>query len=222
MACPALAEEGVATKRGARVQERVLFFVRELQKLDKGDASCRTQLAAPSPRLEANFRSISKRESGLNLLYSPSFYGKAAADRIFQQLERQLTPYFSSSQQTVSLAGQVQAIPRRHTAFGDSGLSYSLSGITMPANPWIPLVSSLRDHVQRALGGDEFNFVLVNRYKDGLGHIGEHRDNEQELEATAPIASLSFGQARDFVLRHRDTRGRGRGREGGRRGGQSQ
>ena len=84
----------------------------------------------------------------------------------------------------------------------------------------IPLVSSLRDHVQRALGGgDKFNFVLVNRYKDGLDHIGEHRDNQQELEATAPIASLSFRQARNFVLRHRDTRGRGRGREGGRRGG---
>ena len=112
------------------------------------------QLTAPSPKLEANFRSINKRESGLNLLYCPSFYGKAAADRIFQQLERQLTPYFSSSQQTVSIAGQVH-FPRRHTAFGDSGLSYSFSGITLPANPWIPLVSSLRDHVQRALGGGD-------------------------------------------------------------------
>ena len=85
----------------------------------------------------------------------------------------------------------------------------------MRANPWIPLVSSLRDHVQWALGGGErFNFVLVNRYKDGLDHIGEHRDSERDLEPTAPIASLSFGQLRDFVLRHQNSRG-GRGGGGG-------
>ena len=74
-----------------------------------------------------------------------------------------------------------------------------------------PLVSSLRDHVQCAL--ERF---LVNRYKDGLDHIGEHRDSERDLEPTAPIASLSFGQLRDFVLRHQNSRG-GRGGGGGER-----
>ena len=142
--------------------------------------------------------------------YCPSFYGKSAADLVFQQLETQLSPFFSRCQQTVTLAGRVQPIPRRHAAFGDPGLSYSFSGITMRANP---LVSSLRDHVQWALGGGErFNFVLVNRYKDGLDHIGEHRDSERDLEPTAPIASLSFGQLRDFVLRRNSRGGRGGGR----------
>ena len=62
--------------------------------------------------------------------------------------------------------------------------------------------------MQKTLGGETFNFVLVNRYKDGSEHMGEHRDNEQELVQTAPIASLSFGQTRDFVLRHKDSCGR--------------
>jgi len=31
--------------------------------------------------------------------------------------------------------------------------------------------------------------------------MGEHRDNEAELEPKCPIASLSFGQRRDFVFR---------------------
>lgn len=159
-----------------------------------------------------NARRICKRGAGLNLVYYSSFYRKVDADTVFQQLESQLQTYFTSSRQSVKMAGRVMQIPRRQTAFGDRGLSYTFSGITMQANPWTPLVSALRDHVERALD-EKFNFVLVNRYKDGLDHIGEHRDDERDLEPTAPIASLSFGQARDFVLRHKDARGgRGRGR----------
>ena len=49
-------------------------------------------------------------------------------------------------------------------------------------------------------------FVL--RYKDGNDYIGEHKDDETELVAGHPIASLSLGEARDFVFRHQDSRGR--------------
>lgn len=40
------------------------------------------------------------------------------------------------------------------------------------------------------------------RYADGNDHIGEHRDDEKELDPQSCIASLSIGQTRDFVLRH--------------------
>ncbi len=46
--------------------------------------------------------------------------------------------------------------------------------------------------------------VFVDRYNDGNDKMGEHKDDEKELDPQAPIASLSFGQARDFVLRHQD------------------
>ena len=36
--------------------------------------------------------------------------------------------------------------------------------------------------------------------------MGEHQDAEPELDPAAPIASLSLGQPRDFVLKHRDAR----------------
>lgn len=36
--------------------------------------------------------------------------------------------------------------------------------------------------------------------------MGEHRDNEPELDPNYPIASLSFGQERTFVLKHKDAR----------------
>ena len=186
-------------------------------------AACHSALQTaqiPPPTSKASFLKICKPTLGLNLRYCSNFYGKAAADTIFQQLEKQLRDYLPTTQQTVTLAGRALPISRRRTAFGDRGLSYSYSGITVQANPWIPLVSALKSHVEEAIG-EHFNFVLVNRYKDGRDHIGEHRDDEHELEQSAPIASLSFGQARDFILRHKDARGWkngiGQGR-GGKRG----
>lgn len=40
------------------------------------------------------------------------------------------------------------------------------------------------------------------RYKDGEDYIGEHQDNERDLDPLAPIASLSLGRTRDFVFKH--------------------
>ena len=37
--------------------------------------------------------------------------------------------------------------------------------------------------------------------------MGEHRDDEKDLVLKSPIASLSLGQHRDFVFKHRDARG---------------
>lgn len=36
--------------------------------------------------------------------------------------------------------------------------------------------------------------------------MGEHRDNEPELDPNFPIASISLGQERPFVLKHKDAR----------------
>jgi len=36
--------------------------------------------------------------------------------------------------------------------------------------------------------------------------MGEHRDDEVELDKTVPIASVSLGQTRKFVFKHTDVR----------------
>ena len=59
---------------------------------------------------------------------------------------------------------------------------------------------------ENCLPGFRYNFVLVNRYKDGSDKMGEHKDDEAELDPLVPIASLSLGQERDFVLKHQDFR----------------
>lgn len=105
-------------------------------------------------------------------------------------------------------------IPRKQVAYGDPGLHYTFSGNTIPAKGWLPCIVDVKKKVEAALGGKWiFNFVLINRYKDGTDYMGEHRDDESDLERTAPIASVSFGQKRDFVFRHKDARGKKKTRQ---------
>lgn len=153
-----------------------------------------------------SLRSYFKPTLGLNVDYYPQFFGRGDADTIFQQLDRELQPFFNNSQSELKMMGKVYKLPRKQTAFGDMGLAYSFSGMTVAANEWTPLVLKIKVCIENALG-KAFNFVLVNRYKDGLDHIGEHRDNEEVLHADSPIAAVSFGQPRDFVFRHKDSRG---------------
>lgn len=51
-----------------------------------------------------------------------------------------------------------------------------------------------------------FNCVLLNLYRDGNDSMGWHSDDEPELGPDPVIASLSLGQPRRFVLRHRQDR----------------
>lgn len=142
---------------------------------------------------------------GLNLEYFPRFFKLSDARSILKLLEKELPPYLNTSKNEVKIMGKIHKIPRKQAAFGDTGLSYNFSGVSVPANPWIPALKELRDILVMALG-ENFNFVLVNHYKDGHDHIGEHRDDENDLVPQASIASLSFGQERDFVFKHRDSR----------------
>ena len=137
----------------------------------------------------------------LNLDYMKLFE-KNLADYIFQLLEKEIV-YDKTSQ--VKIFGKVHCVPRKQTSFGDK-LSYKFSGTSMTARPWIQPLLNLKTVVERVTGFN-FNFVLVNRYDSGEDHIGEHRDDETELAAGYPIASLSFGQHRDFIFRHKDSRG---------------
>ncbi|XP_049803222.1 DNA oxidative demethylase ALKBH2-like isoform X1 [Schistocerca nitens] len=131
----------------------------------------------------------------------------ALADAVLHELEAGLT-YFTGDLARVRVFGRWHPIPRQQVAFGDAGLSYKFSGQTLPASPWPPLLLGMRDALS-ALTGVRFNFVLVNRYRDGNDHMGEHRDDEADLDAGAPIASLSLGAERPFVFKHRDARRRG-------------
>ncbi|XP_078363330.1 DNA oxidative demethylase ALKBH2-like [Oculina patagonica] len=143
----------------------------------------------------------------LNLDYVQLF-SKSEADVLFQEAEK-VIKYNADSQ--VFVHGKWHKVPRKQTAYGDMGLTYTFSGATVAAQPWsnAPFLKCIGDLISSLSGGHKFNFVLVNRYNDGTDHMGEHRDDEADLLLRSPIASVSLGQVRDFVFRHRDARGSG-------------
>ncbi|XP_053466190.1 DNA oxidative demethylase ALKBH2 isoform X1 [Ictalurus furcatus] len=131
-------------------------------------------------------------------------FSKEEANRLFMQLEEEVE-YFTDEDVKVQVYGKMYSVPRKQATYGDEGLVYSFSGVHLAARVWTPTLEYIRDAVTNATG-HTFNFVLINRYKDGLDHIGEHRDDEHELDPSCPIAAVSLGAARDFVFRHKDAR----------------
>ncbi|MEO0474179.1 MAG: alpha-ketoglutarate-dependent dioxygenase AlkB, partial [Bacteroidota bacterium] len=51
--------------------------------------------------------------------------------------------------------------------------------------------------------GGQFNSVLLNLYRHGQDSMGWHSDDEPELGSNPLIASVSFGEARRFHLKHK-------------------
>lgn len=144
------------------------------------------------------------KNEGLHLEYCTSFLEKESADKLFQSLERDLE-YFSRDLSRVKVFGKWHDIPRKQVAFGDEGLTYKYSGLSVSPLPWPEPLRQLRAELHQHLGQD-YNFVLVNRYADGNDYMGEHRDDEKELDKEAGIASVSLGAERPFVFRHVDAK----------------
>jgi len=139
-------------------------------------------------------------DEGLNVYFNPMFYNKEEAWVILQQLEEEIV-YDKPEDSTVLLRGRRQQIRRQHVAHGDDGVVYTFSDRTLATRPWTPLLARVRDDVEKVTGV-RYNFVLLNRYKDGLDRIGAHMDDESEIDPKASIVGISFGTPRDFLLRH--------------------
>jgi alkylated DNA repair dioxygenase AlkB len=120
------------------------------------------------------------------------------ADRLFGVLQDQI----AWEQHALTLYGHTMLTPRLTAWMGDA--PYRYSGIVNEPAPWPALLASLRERLRHKLGVD-FNSCLANLYRDGTDSMGYHSDNEPELGPRPTIASVSLGDRRRFVLRHRTT-----------------
>ena len=98
--------------------------------------------------------------------------------------------------------GNINPIPRLTSWFGDSGKGYTYSGIVMSPNDWTDELISIKSKLEEKVE-IKFNSLLLNLYKDGNDHVAWHADDEKELGEDVIIASVSFGEKRDFQLRHK-------------------
>lgn len=113
------------------------------------------------------------------------------------------TPWRS---ETISLWGKAMLQPRLTAWYADPDLNYSYSGIRLVAEKWSDTLLELRECVEKASGA-AFNSVLLNYYRDNNDSMGMHSDDEPELGRRPVIASLSLGEERVFVLKHKTRSG---------------
>lgn len=128
-------------------------------------------------RKNAISNDISDPENELIVYYDKKFYHTEKADKIFDALVDQVEYDFNSR---VVIFGKSIPIPRKQAGYGDIGTTYSFSGTTVRARPWIPILSDIKKDVEKATG-KKFNFCLVNYYKNGSEYIGYHKDDERDL-----------------------------------------
>ena len=131
------------------------------------------------------------------IIYFPSLFDKKEADAIFAQLINDI-PW---QQDDIRVFGKIHPQPRLTALFGNQGRSYSYSNITMQPHAWNPLLQKIKSQVER-VSETKFTTVLLNQYRDGKDSNGWHADNEKELGINPIIASVSFGAARVFQLKH--------------------
>jgi alkylated DNA repair dioxygenase AlkB len=98
--------------------------------------------------------------------------------------------------------GKTYLQPRLIAWYGDPGSSYTYSGITLNPLPWEALLLELKNLVE-STSGSIFNSVLINYYRDQRDSMGLHSDDEPELGARPILASLSLGQERTLIFKHK-------------------
>ncbi len=105
-------------------------------------------------------------------------------------------------QDQLVMFGKLITTKREVAWVGDAGCSYTYSGVKKFPQAWTPELLRIK-HTAEALAHCKFNSCLLNRYHDGAQGMGWHSDDEVELEANAPIASVSFGGERKFSFKHK-------------------
>lgn len=97
-------------------------------------------------------------------------------------------------------------ITKRKVAwYGDSDYSYTYSNTTKQALAWTPELLALKQ-LSENLTGTSYNSCLLNLYHTGQEGMAWHSDDEKALGKDSSIASMSFGAARLFKFKHKESK----------------
>jgi alkylated DNA repair dioxygenase AlkB len=130
--------------------------------------------------------------------YYPNWLGINVADVFFAQLKQNL----SWSQDYIRIYGRDVKIPRLQCWMGDPDATYTYSGLLMTPLAWAEPVLKIKAYCQQETG-HAFNSVLANWYRDGQDSMGMHSDDEPELGSQPVIASVTLGEPRKFIFKHK-------------------
>ncbi len=132
------------------------------------------------------------------VLYFPHFLNKKIIKKAYEEI-LETTPW---REEEIMIFGKKVMQPRLFSWHADPGITYKYSGLQLTPEAWTPLLLELKESVERP-SAETFNSVLINLYRDQRDSNGWHSDDEKELGRQPTIASLSFGEGRDFHLKHK-------------------
>lgn len=134
------------------------------------------------------------------VLYFPNYLNQSTADYLKEYL------FDSINWQTdqIKLYGKTIETKRKYAWMGDKEFTYNYSKSIRIAQTWDPLVFNIAQTLNKDLS-EHFNSCLLNRYLDGSEAMGWHADNETCMLKSGTIASLSFGDTRTMVFKHKAT-----------------
>lgn len=101
----------------------------------------------------------------------------------------------------IKLYGRLLNQPRLTAFYGDDGIHYTYSNLTLKAEPFTQELLNIKQTIE-SVCQTTFNCVLANLYRDGNDSMGWHSDDEPSLGDQPTIASISFGAERRFHLKH--------------------
>jgi alkylated DNA repair dioxygenase AlkB len=130
-----------------------------------------------------------------------NFFEELESDHFFSELLN----HINWQQDKIKIFGKEVDLPRLTAWYGDTGKSYTYSGITMNPDPWTQNLLSIKTRIEETVKIN-FNSVLANLYRSGQDYVSWHSDDEKELGENPTIASISFGATRRFVLRHKSNK----------------
>jgi alkylated DNA repair dioxygenase AlkB len=129
-------------------------------------------------------------------------YQQVELGQSYDELLDELIDNTDWRQEKITIYGKTHLQPRLTAWHGGKELIYSYSGITMEPRPWSQTLLNLKARIE-SLVAQDFNSVLLNYYRDQRDSMGMHSDDEPELGEHPVIASLSLGEERTLLLRHK-------------------
>lgn len=116
-------------------------------------------------------------------------------------LSQKISNSINWEQPKAKVYGKHFLIPRLTSFIANKGVAYSYSGVEHKGEGWptwfVPLLNDVQDYCDV-----DFNGCLLNLYRNGEDCMGWHADNEKVLDDSKPIASVSLGAKREFLLKN--------------------
>ncbi|BAZ47832.1 putative alkylated DNA repair protein [Nostoc sp. NIES-4103] len=133
-----------------------------------------------------------------DVIIYPNLFDTTKSDKLFSELYNNIR----WRQDSIKFYGKTVPLPRLTAWYGDNGKSYIYSGIKMNPEPWTSSLLEIKSQIE-LLSNVQYNSVLLNLYRDGKDSVSWHSDDEPELGKNPVIGSVSFGETRRFMFRHK-------------------